>query len=82
MPNPVPSACSVHVVPQNAACSTFLYTHCSSSCRSSFPTTIQWFISKRWPKIGPFRVDTISLPIIYSYTAFLPMHQASSYACV
>ncbi|KAI0685249.1 OPT oligopeptide transporter protein-domain-containing protein [Cytidiella melzeri] len=46
------------------------------------PTTIQWFISKRWPKIGPFRVDTISLPIIYSYTAFLPMHHASSYACV
>ncbi|KAI0685505.1 hypothetical protein BC835DRAFT_1309950 [Cytidiella melzeri] len=34
------------------------------------------------PKIGPFRVDTISLPIIYSYTAFLPMHQASSRATV
>ncbi|KAI0705191.1 oligopeptide transporter [Cytidiella melzeri] len=35
------------------------------------PTTIQWFIGKRWPKIGPFRVDAISLPIIYSYTAYL-----------
>lgn len=29
------------------------------------PTTIQWFVHKRWPKIGPLQVDSINLPLIY-----------------
>ncbi|KAK2461189.1 hypothetical protein APHAL10511_006716 [Amanita phalloides] len=35
------------------------------------PTFIQWLIWKRWPKIGPVRVDSIILPIIYMYSAWL-----------
>ncbi|KAF8843877.1 oligopeptide transporter [Paxillus ammoniavirescens] len=32
---------------------------------------IQWLISKRWPYIGPVRVDKVMLPIIYMYSAML-----------
>ncbi|GLB42182.1 putative peptide transporter MTD1 [Lyophyllum shimeji] len=35
------------------------------------PTTIQWLISRRWSKIGPVKVDTIMLPIIYMYSAWM-----------
>ncbi|KAF8230326.1 oligopeptide transporter [Tricholoma matsutake] len=35
------------------------------------PTTIQWLVWKRWPRIGPVRVDTILLPIIYMYSSNL-----------
>ncbi|CAE6455014.1 unnamed protein product [Rhizoctonia solani] len=34
------------------------------------PTTIQYFIWKRWPKIGPVEVDKIMLPIIYMYAGW------------
>lgn len=30
------------------------------------PTVIQWFVAKRWPTIGPVKVDSIILPIIYA----------------
>ncbi|KAI6040852.1 OPT oligopeptide transporter protein-domain-containing protein [Pisolithus marmoratus] len=29
------------------------------------PTIILWFVAKRWPTIGPVKVDSIILPIIY-----------------
>ncbi|KAF9446473.1 oligopeptide transporter [Macrolepiota fuliginosa MF-IS2] len=35
------------------------------------PTFIQWLIWKRWPRIGPVQVDTIMLPIIYMYSAWM-----------
>ncbi|KIM46930.1 hypothetical protein M413DRAFT_16493 [Hebeloma cylindrosporum] len=35
------------------------------------PTTIQWLIHKRWPKIGPVSVSNIMLPIIYQYSSGL-----------
>ncbi|KAH8093283.1 oligopeptide transporter [Cristinia sonorae] len=35
------------------------------------PTTIQYFICKRWPTIRGFRLDNIMLPVIYMYTAWL-----------
>jgi len=35
------------------------------------PTTIQYFIWKRWPKIGPVEVDKIMLPVIYMYAGWL-----------
>ncbi|KAH9482632.1 Oligopeptide transporter 2 [Psilocybe cubensis] len=35
------------------------------------PTAIQWLINKRWPKIGPINVQSIMLPIIIQYSAFL-----------
>ncbi|KXN87768.1 Oligopeptide transporter 6 [Leucoagaricus sp. SymC.cos] len=35
------------------------------------PTFIQWLIWRRWPKIGPIQVDTIMLPIIYMYSAWM-----------
>jgi len=35
------------------------------------PTTIQWFIWRRWPKIGPLRVDSIVLPVIYQYMGWM-----------
>ncbi|KAH8825162.1 oligopeptide transporter [Flagelloscypha sp. PMI_526] len=35
------------------------------------PTTIQWFIAKRYPKIGPFQTDNIMLPIIYMFMAWM-----------
>lgn len=35
------------------------------------PTTIQWLISRCWPTIGPVKVDTIMLPIIYMYSAWM-----------
>ncbi|KAF9460047.1 oligopeptide transporter [Collybia nuda] len=35
------------------------------------PTFIQWLISRRWPRIGPVKVDTIILPIIYMYSAWM-----------
>ncbi|EGO04039.1 hypothetical protein SERLA73DRAFT_102396 [Serpula lacrymans var. lacrymans S7.3] len=33
------------------------------------PTFFQWLIAKRWPKIGPLKVDSIILPIIYMYSS-------------
>jgi len=35
------------------------------------PTLVQWLISKRWPTIGPIKVDSIVLPIIFFYSAGL-----------
>ncbi|KAG5644858.1 hypothetical protein DXG03_007498, partial [Asterophora parasitica] len=35
------------------------------------PTTIQYFVWKRWPKIGPVKVDTVVLPLIYMYSGSL-----------
>ncbi|PFH49334.1 hypothetical protein AMATHDRAFT_76236 [Amanita thiersii Skay4041] len=35
------------------------------------PTFIQWLIWKRWPTIGPIKVDSIVLPVIYTYSAWL-----------
>ncbi|KXN87769.1 Oligopeptide transporter 6 [Leucoagaricus sp. SymC.cos] len=35
------------------------------------PTFVQWLIWKRWPKIGPIQVDTIMLPIIYTYASWM-----------
>ncbi|KAG6812896.1 hypothetical protein H0H92_015631 [Tricholoma furcatifolium] len=35
------------------------------------PTTIQWLIWRRWPKIGPVQVNTVMLPIIYMYSAWM-----------
>ncbi|EPT05439.1 hypothetical protein FOMPIDRAFT_1027098 [Fomitopsis schrenkii] len=35
------------------------------------PTTIQWLISRRWPYIGSVRTDSIILPIIYMYSAWM-----------
>ncbi|CAE6519790.1 unnamed protein product [Rhizoctonia solani] len=34
------------------------------------PTTIQYFVWKRWPKIGPVEVDKIMLPVIYMYAGW------------
>ncbi|KAI0343069.1 oligopeptide transporter [Trametopsis cervina] len=33
------------------------------------PTIIQYVLAKRWPKIGPLKIENISLPIIYSYSS-------------
>ncbi|KAF5356761.1 hypothetical protein D9756_006727 [Leucocoprinus leucothites] len=35
------------------------------------PTFFQWLISKRWPRIGPIQINTIILPIIYMYSAWM-----------
>ncbi|KAG5642734.1 hypothetical protein DXG03_002279 [Asterophora parasitica] len=35
------------------------------------PTTIQYFVWKRWPKIGPVKVDTVMLPLIYMYSGWM-----------
>ncbi|KAJ2917485.1 hypothetical protein MD484_g2956, partial [Candolleomyces efflorescens] len=35
------------------------------------PTFIQYLIHRRWPKIGPVQVDTVMLPIIYMYSAWM-----------
>ncbi|KAF9525053.1 oligopeptide transporter [Crepidotus variabilis] len=35
------------------------------------PTTIQWLIHKRWPKIGPVTVSNIILPIIYMFAGWM-----------
>lgn len=35
------------------------------------PTVIQWFVAKRWPTIGPVKVDSIILPIIYACSAVM-----------
>ncbi|KAF9051472.1 oligopeptide transporter [Panaeolus papilionaceus] len=35
------------------------------------PTTVQWLIHKRWTKIGPVEVQSIMLPIIYQYSAWM-----------
>ncbi|KAF8588166.1 OPT superfamily oligopeptide transporter [Ramaria rubella] len=35
------------------------------------PTILQWFIWRRWPKIGPIEVDKIILPVIYMYMAWM-----------
>ncbi|KIM46796.1 hypothetical protein M413DRAFT_440366 [Hebeloma cylindrosporum] len=35
------------------------------------PTTIQWLINKRWPQIGPISVNSIVLPLIYQYSAWM-----------
>ncbi|KAF8888454.1 OPT oligopeptide transporter protein-domain-containing protein [Gymnopilus junonius] len=32
------------------------------------PTTIQWQIHKRWPKIGPVTCSSIILPLIYQFS--------------
>ncbi|KZT18640.1 oligopeptide transporter [Neolentinus lepideus HHB14362 ss-1] len=34
-------------------------------------TIVQWLIWKRWPKIGPIKVDSIMLPIIYMYSGWM-----------
>jgi len=35
------------------------------------PTFIQWLIWKRWPVIGPVKVDTVMLPIIYMFSSWM-----------
>ncbi|KJA25433.1 hypothetical protein HYPSUDRAFT_64638 [Hypholoma sublateritium FD-334 SS-4] len=35
------------------------------------PTIFQWFIHKRWRKIGPVQVDSVLLPVIYQGTAWM-----------
>ncbi|KAI0648419.1 oligopeptide transporter [Trametes meyenii] len=35
------------------------------------PTFIQWLIAKKYPTIGGFRVDSVVLPIIYQYSAWM-----------
>jgi len=35
------------------------------------PTVIQYFIWKRWPKIGPVKVDQIVLPVVYLYAQWM-----------
>ncbi|PCH44332.1 peptide transporter MTD1 [Wolfiporia cocos MD-104 SS10] len=35
------------------------------------PTFLQWLISKRWTHIGPMRVDSIILPIIYQGSSWM-----------
>ncbi|KIJ51867.1 hypothetical protein M422DRAFT_244244 [Sphaerobolus stellatus SS14] len=37
----------------------------------AIPTVFQYFIWKRWPKIGPVQVDKIILPVIYQYMGWL-----------
>ncbi|EPQ56339.1 oligopeptide transporter [Gloeophyllum trabeum ATCC 11539] len=32
---------------------------------------VQWLIFKRWPKIGPIKVDSVILPIIYMYSGWM-----------
>ncbi|KAF9225684.1 OPT superfamily oligopeptide transporter [Gyrodon lividus] len=34
-------------------------------------TFVQWLISRRWPYIGPVKVDQVILPIIYMYSAWM-----------
>ncbi|KAL4067063.1 OPT oligopeptide transporter protein-domain-containing protein [Scleroderma yunnanense] len=34
-------------------------------------TVIQWLIWRRWPRIGPIKVDSIILPIICMYSAWM-----------
>ncbi|KAH8987176.1 OPT oligopeptide transporter protein-domain-containing protein [Lactarius akahatsu] len=34
-------------------------------------TVVHWLINKRWPYIGPVRVDRIILPIIFQYSAWM-----------
>lgn len=45
-------------------------------------TSVHWLINKRWPYIGPVRVDSVILPIISQYacviTLILPSTAASS----
>ncbi|TBU24794.1 oligopeptide transporter [Dichomitus squalens] len=35
------------------------------------PTAIQWAIAKRWPVIGGVRVESVILPVIYMYSAWM-----------
>ncbi|KII87915.1 hypothetical protein PLICRDRAFT_176672 [Plicaturopsis crispa FD-325 SS-3] len=35
------------------------------------PTFFQFLISKRWPYIGPVKVDAIMLPLIYMYSSWM-----------
>ncbi|KAG7448856.1 oligopeptide transporter [Guyanagaster necrorhizus] len=41
------------------------------------PTFFQWLIWKRWPIIGPVRVDIIILPIVYYYSSKMSSGQTS-----
>ncbi|KAL4079664.1 OPT oligopeptide transporter protein-domain-containing protein [Scleroderma citrinum] len=34
-------------------------------------TVIQWLIWRRWPRIGPVKVDSVILPFIYMYSAWM-----------
>ncbi|KAF4583572.1 hypothetical protein EYR38_002325 [Pleurotus pulmonarius] len=43
------------------------------------PTIIQWFIARRWPRIGPIQVDNVMLPIIYM-VSIQPSRPVSSLA--
>ncbi|OSX63951.1 hypothetical protein POSPLADRAFT_1138543 [Postia placenta MAD-698-R-SB12] len=33
------------------------------------PTVLQWFVAKRWPRLGALRTESIILPLIYQYSA-------------
>ncbi|RDX52925.1 oligopeptide transporter [Lentinus brumalis] len=35
------------------------------------PTTIQWAIARKWPVIGGVKVDSVILPLIYMYSAWM-----------
>ncbi|KAG9126508.1 hypothetical protein FRC07_003176 [Ceratobasidium sp. 392] len=34
------------------------------------PTTIQYFIWKKWPRIGPVELDKLMLPVVYMYAGW------------
>ncbi|KAG8688199.1 hypothetical protein FRC09_013053, partial [Ceratobasidium sp. 395] len=36
----------------------------------TIPTTIQYFVWKKWPKIGPVELDKLMLPVIYMYAGW------------
>ncbi|KAJ8693416.1 hypothetical protein PTI98_008409 [Pleurotus ostreatus] len=35
------------------------------------PTTVQWAIWKKWPQIGPVKVESVLLPLIYMYSSWM-----------
>ncbi|KZS93887.1 oligopeptide transporter [Sistotremastrum niveocremeum HHB9708] len=39
----------------------------------AIPTVVQYFIWKRWPRIGPVPVDKIILPLIYQYAQWMTL---------
>lgn len=43
------------------------------------PTVIQWLVAKRWPTIGPLKIESVILPIIYMYSAWMSYGMNSVY---
>lgn len=44
-------------------------------------TIIHWLISRRWPRIGPVKVDSVILPIIFVFSAWLSSGVNSTVTC-